>query len=74
MYVSYCDEMSNAKVCPQESTKGSTNSSKYILEAIHTYINTYIHTYILRYDMHHSSMCGTVLSNAVYVLGAKVDI
>ena len=29
---------------------------------------------ILRYDMHHSSMCGTVLSNAVYVLGAKVDI
>ena len=24
--------------------------------------------------MHHSSMCGTVLNNAVYVLGAKVDI
>jgi hypothetical protein len=23
--------------------------------------------------MHHSSMCGTVLNNAVYVLGAKVD-
>jgi hypothetical protein len=78
MFLIYCDEMSNAKVCPQESTKGSTNSSKYILEAIHTYINTYIHTYIhtyiLRYDMHHSSMCGTVLRNAVYVLGALVDI
>ena len=24
--------------------------------------------------MHHSSMCGTVLRNAVYVLGALVDI
>jgi hypothetical protein len=39
-----------------------------------TYIHTYIHTYKLRYDMRHSSMCGTVLSKAVYVLGATADI
>ena len=70
MFLIYCDEMSNAMVCQQEATKGSTNSSRYILEAVHTCI----HTYILRYSMHHSSMCGTVLSNAVYVLGAEVDI
>ncbi len=70
MYLIYCDKMSNAKVCQQESSKGSTNSSKYILEDIHTYI----HTYKLRYDMRRSSMCGTVLSKAVYVLGATADI
>ena len=59
----------------RSANKSPTNSSRYILESIHTYIHTYIHTQIrYRYDMHHSSMCGTVLSNAVYVLRAKVDI
>jgi hypothetical protein len=60
MYLIYYDEMSRSFSGHLWIDLCITNSSRYILlEAIHTYI--------LRYDMHHSSMCGTVLNNAVYV-------
>ena len=66
MYVINCDEMSsNVKVCQQKF-------AKRIFKFKYIYIGG--HTYILRYDMHHSSMCGTVLNNAVYVFGVTEDI